>query len=87
MSTPSSEWCNCQAVEGSEVYPGPWHPAGDPTCEHREVVRAAGFGAHYECPRAGCDWSYHTPLRGGPTYLAEVERHEQMHEAVDGGNQ
>lgn len=25
--------CNCQAVPGTLVYPGPWHPAGDtPTC-------------------------------------------------------
>ena len=25
----SSEWCNCQAISGSENYPGPWHPKGD----------------------------------------------------------
>lgn len=25
-------WCDCQAVAGTVVYPGPWHPAGDSTC-------------------------------------------------------
>lgn len=28
-----SDSCNCQAVPGTTVYPGPWHPAGDtPSC-------------------------------------------------------
>lgn len=22
-------WCNCQAVEGTINYPGPWHPVAD----------------------------------------------------------
>jgi len=23
------KWCNCQAIPGSVIYPGPWHPKGD----------------------------------------------------------
>lgn len=23
-----SDWCNCQAIEGSENYSGPWHERG-----------------------------------------------------------
>lgn len=23
------DWCNCQAIRGTPVYPGPWHPKGD----------------------------------------------------------
>lgn len=26
---PMRDWCNCQAIEGTPVYPGPWHPRGD----------------------------------------------------------
>lgn len=22
-------WCNCQAIPGTQNYPGPWHPKGD----------------------------------------------------------
>lgn len=29
------DWCNCQAIEGTTSYPGPWHPMGDVTCAHR----------------------------------------------------
>lgn len=25
----SDEWCNCQAIEGTANYPGPWHPKAD----------------------------------------------------------
>lgn len=33
-SEPNDEWCNCQAIEGQAVYPGPWHPKGDDTCRY-----------------------------------------------------
>lgn len=25
---PVSDWCNCQAIPGTENYPGPWHERG-----------------------------------------------------------
>lgn len=32
--TDDGYWCNCQAIEGTVNYPGPWHPRGDRTCTH-----------------------------------------------------
>lgn len=39
-----ADWCNCQAVPGTENYPGPWHPKGDPIgCRRRaSVLRGEG---------------------------------------------
>lgn len=43
----SDEWCNCQAIEGTANYPGPWHPFGDATCEHATEERSEGCGCDY----------------------------------------
>lgn len=32
VQEPTEDTCNCQAIPGTENFPGPWHPKGDPTC-------------------------------------------------------
>lgn len=38
-------WCNCQAIPGTENFPGPWHPVADqPWYPCAQVVEAVEHG-------------------------------------------